>query len=809
MQINADMTKKQLLFYVCCLTSFCIKAQDVHQNFLDSLSGKFISDIRKQGKPKAWLVSDKSIFKPGETIWFRGFLLNSVSHKVTSQSPYLFVDLVNEKDSVFASVLLDAASQQLSSKINLPATIPGGYYWLRAYTRLMAEADTNNAFVKAIYVTGARPRVPGGVSNAKTSSDNGDPVVQFYPEGGNIITGANSTVALLIKDPQGKPVATDGYIKDTRDSIVARFTSNTAGLGKFDVYASSFRRYKAFINWNGKQISYPLPSFNFFAGQLAVTKQPGDNKVLRVLLEDSIYKKNIVTYVIGVSRDSLCYAAIGYGQYELAIPEQKFPQGVATFYLFDNNGKLLSERSIYIKENNVIVKTTVDKNAYSKRDKVSLSISVTDANNRPLPSLLSVCVADSAFTNPASESILTSFNDPGFINNSGLAYSQNMTDEEMDLVMLTNNHTYKNSNIAKSPFRNDDSLLFIKGKALDEKDRPATNKILTLISNNNSGSFFTDTTDNTGKFSFPVYYYPDSTEFAIDAKNTNESTANIKIVREPVLFPLFSTPASLKHYFLVEPVFTTKYRTAYFDNTTNNAGKEWENEVTVKGKKKKELAFNNARRVSTTSTIITGDQLDERRSTGDIVLTVGGLHVVEGVLIVNGLTSMGKPTLASEPLLLIDGVQAPNAAAPGESAVLATLNSINPKEIDFIEILKGPEGSNYGMRGGNGVIIVNMAHQSRQNFRANGSNLQTFYAKGISRPSLFPIVNYDNKNSKSSEQFDNRSTIFWNGSVLTGGGDNFNASFFTTDVPTTYRVTVTGVTVHGDLIYKTLTFNSR
>jgi hypothetical protein len=802
------MQKKPVLLVACYFTLCFLHAQDVNQSFLDSLSGNFISQIRSQSRPKALLVTDKSIFKPGETIWFRAFVVNSASQKLTAKSKYLFVDLVDEQDKVISSVLLDAAHQQLNSKITLPVSAATGYYWLRAYTRQMAEGDTASAFIEPIYVVGAKTR-PVASSIPKTTLANNEPTTEFYPEGGTIITQVNSTVAFLIKDGQGKPIAADGYVKDSRDSIVARFTSNKEGLGKFDLSSSFYRKYKAYVNLNGKLTGYSLPSFNAYAGQISVVKQTNGNKVIRVLLEDSIYKKDVVSYVVGVSRDSLCFAAIGHGLYEVALPEEKFPAGIATLYLFDSKGKLLSERSIYIKEHDAIMKAAVDKTACAKRDKVNLNIAAVDATHHPVASLLTVSVADSVFTNPNTRDEGFIYNNPKQIDNYALARLNNLTDDDIDLLMLFKNGTYSekmSSNVFSNKPDTYDSLLFIRGKALDEKNNGASNKILTLIEN--SGSLFlTDTTNANGEFRFPVYDYADSTQFAIQAKSFSNKTENVTIVRDPIVFPKFSTPISLKHYFATEPVLSNRYRNAYLD-TTNDYRVKQVNEVLVTTNKRKGT-YNEALRVSSASTIIAGDDLDERRSTGDIVLTVGGLHMVEGVLVINGLTSMGKPTAQSEPLLLIDGVPAPQAGAPGESPVLGTLNSINPKEIDFIEILKGADGSNYGMRGGNGVILVNMAHSSRRNFVSKSGSVQTFYAKGISAPGLFPLINYDDKAIKASDAYDNRSTIYWNGSVITGSADNLNLSFFTADVPATYKVTITGVTLHGDFIYKTLSFRNR
>ena len=804
---------KGMLVYlclICCLSSY---SQDQQQNLLDSISGKLIAAIRSQARPRAYLTTDKSIFKAGESIWFRGFLLNSVSQKVTSRNKYFFVDLVNEKDSVASILLLDASTQQLNGQIDLPGNISPGYYWLRAYTRQLAEGENNNCFVKPIYVISQSGKPASKMNITKVLADKSEdiPIMNFFPEGGAIMTGANSTIAFLIQNPEGRPVAAEGYIKDSRDSIVGHFSSNKGGFGKFDLFASSFRKYKAYLSWKGKEISYLLPSFNFYAAQIAVTTQKDGKRTLRVLLEDSLYREDLISYVIGISKDSLCFAAIGRGLYELAIPEQKFPEGIATFYLFDKNLRLLSERSIYIKETNLIVKAVVDKNVYGKRDKVNLTVSITDAANHPVPSLFSVSVTDTAFLNPDDECKFPDFNDSGSINNMTLSHMQCFTGEDMDAIMLLKKKAAwdQSKNLAKASLDNSDSLLFIKGKVLDEKNQPATNKILTLLSNSGNALFLTDTTDYKGQFSFPVFDYADNTQFAIEARNLNNKSVNVKIVRDPVPFPKFSTPVFLKCYFAKEPVFTGKYRNAYLDTTYINPDKHSLPPVNVVGKK--EAKYNQSKRVSSSSSIIAADQLDERQSVGNIVQQVGGVHMLNGYLIINGLTAFKAPDASSEPLILIDGVAAPSPGiSVGDvSPAISILNSLNPKDIDFIEILKGGDAANYGIRGGNGVILINMSSSRKENFTKAGGNLQTFYAKGISKSSPFPAINYDNKETMASENFDNRSTIFWDGSILSGTDEHISLSFFTSDIPTTYKVTINGITTHGDIVYKTLIFHSK
>lgn len=805
------MSYNKILFFLLSV-AFCIGAfgQSTPEYILDSSSGKFITAIRAHEKQRAYLVTDKSVFIAGESIWFKAFLLNSVSQKISTKSRFLFVDLVNERDSVVTVVILDPVNKQLNSRIVLTQSIATGYYWLRAYTRQMTEGDTNNMYVKPIYVIGKTDN--NNFSNPKKNTGKPDsiPTITFYPEGGSMITGANSTVALLANN-NGVPLSIGGYIKDNREAIITRFQTNIGGLGKFDFEPAGRRKYEAVINWNGKEISYPLPSFNFYGGQLSVIKQSTFYK-LRILLEDSIYRNDAVTYVIGVSKDSLVFASIGRGLYEVSIDEQKFPEGIATFYLFDKGLNLLSERSIYVRENNLHIKAETDKLIYAKRDKVTLNLSITDAAHQHVPSLVAISVIDTLFSDPGEQCPPTGMPyAQQAIDNMFLARNECLTDGEIDLVMLIKNNTYQTISkpIPQAAENDIDSLLYIKGTVSNEKNDPSANKTLTLFSNSGNSIVHLDTTDSKGHFRFPLENYKDSMQFAIQVGNLSNNIKNTKIILDTFIYPKLSTPVSLKQLLAVQPKSAKKYINTYYNSAWFDDGKQSLPPVTVKYKKKT-ANYNESKRVSSNSAILTLDDLDERNSVTNAILRVGGMHVLNGFLVINGLTSMRGPDQTSEPMLLVDGVQvalSSDSQVGENSPVMSYLKSLNPKDIDFIEILKGPEGANYGVRGGNGVILVNML-SARRDLNLDGNNLKIFYAKGVSNPVLFPTLDYEQKYLKESTLTDTRSTLFWNGSFLSDAVDNA-ITFYTSDIPATYKITITGITIHGDIIYKTITFQSK
>ncbi|TKK69259.1 hypothetical protein FC093_08040 [Ilyomonas limi] len=795
------------IFYLLMLLVFTISAsaQDASTTQLDSFSAKFITAIRANAKERAYLVADKSVYKVGDFIWFNAFLLNTASQKLSSKSSFLFVDVVDENDNIINRIVLDAANQQLHSRIHLPDTLAGGYYWLRAYTRQMAAYDSNNIAVKPLYVLdkAGAPVINKPVMNSGNKQEM--PILTFYPEGGNIITGIDATVAVMVSDKEGTPLSITGVIKDNKDAVITNFTTNANGLGKFKFEPSGFRQYKAVLNDNGKEWNYPLPPFDFYKGQLAVTRRPGVYQ-LRILLGDSIYNKNVPSYVVGISKDSLVFAAVGKGQYQVNVDENKLPPGIVTFYLFDKDFNMLSERAVYANNNNVQTTIITDKSNYTKRDKVSLQVEIADGTQHPVPALISISVRDSlfAYTQPCTlpQTAAIRYMDDLFF-----ATHNCFSDEEKDLLMLARNNTYTKltTPVHSTVILANDSLFYISGKVQNGKNEVA-NTIVTFISNAGSnGLFYTDTTDDTGRFRFALESYPDSMQYALEVKDLDNRVLNADIIPEAIALPQLKTPTWLKQPLAMPKPTIDKLARRYY--------LQWEEDdhhlplVTVKDEK---ADYDVSKRVSPFSTILSGSDFDGRTSVDNLVLKVRGLQLVNGYLVMRGLFSMRGSGASFEPLLLVDGVPVYVAATTSignTSPVLSYLSTLNPKDIDFIEVLSDGTAANYGVRGANGVILVNTSAKSRD-FRP-GNNMRVFYAKGIARPMLFPVSIYNEKNKKAAVQQDTRSTLFWNGHFVTSESGDAAFTFYTSDVPATYIATVTGITRRGDIIYKTISFQSK
>jgi TonB-dependent SusC/RagA subfamily outer membrane receptor len=523
----------------------------------------------------------------------------------------------------------------------------------------------------------------------------------------------------------------------------------------------------------------------------------------------------VLSYLVAISKDKMVFASIGRGLYQVAVPANKLPDGIVTFYLFDAGFKLLSERSVYVEDNSLHVQLTTDKKLYKPNEKVTMDLTMTDGEQKPVASLVAISVIDSSFSDPSEQCpALPADYTTKTIDNIFLTTDRCLSDKEKDLLMMMRENNYErlSKQVDNTAKVDDDSLLYIKGEVVNEKDEPEAGKKVTLISNS---IFSSDTTNSEGRFSFPLDYYADSTRFALRITNLKGRPDNGKIVLDTAVFPKVKTPASLKELATIDSRKIRKYLATYYSSNQQNEKEEF-NQISFKTpttsslytKDQKLENYIISKRVSLNSAILTSKELNDRTSVGNAVLGVGGLHLLNGYLVINGLTEMAAPNSGSEPMIFVNGVQISSDVGDIQetSPDIAYLNTLNPNNIDFIEILKGGDGARYGIRGGNGVILVttkNIPTDEKTSKQQN--NLTTFYATGISKPSLFPITTYPEGDTKPSTIIEASPTLFWSGNYFTDKSNN-TITFYTSEIPATYKVTINGITSRGDLIYKTITF---
>lgn len=69
------------------------------QSMQDTVIANF-SLLEKIPHEKVYLHLDKPFYGAGEKIWFKGYLINAITHQDDSQSNFIITELINRSDSI-------------------------------------------------------------------------------------------------------------------------------------------------------------------------------------------------------------------------------------------------------------------------------------------------------------------------------------------------------------------------------------------------------------------------------------------------------------------------------------------------------------------------------------------------------------------------------------------------------------------------------------------------------------------------------------------------------------------------------------
>lgn len=89
------------------------------------------------------LLTHRNIYLAGEKVWFKAYVVNANNGRLDVSSKNVFADLVDDKDSLIAQLVLDNTGLHTNGAFSVPETMSTGFYWIRCYTS--TELENNNS----------------------------------------------------------------------------------------------------------------------------------------------------------------------------------------------------------------------------------------------------------------------------------------------------------------------------------------------------------------------------------------------------------------------------------------------------------------------------------------------------------------------------------------------------------------------------------------------------------------------------------------------------------------------------------------
>jgi hypothetical protein len=423
------MKFRSFLLFCCLSCGLFVNAQKI-----DSMMAIYADRYPQE---KVYVQFDKNVYSPGETIWFKAYLLTGTDP--TNISTNFYTELSDGKGTIVQRRTAPISESASSGYFDIPANFKGNHFHFRAYTNWMLNFDTAFLYERDIKI------IQPARDSLETQDSRAD-ILQFFPEGGDLIAGLENNIAFKATDRYGTPVAVKGIIKDASGKTVLEFESSHDGMGKFllipektDVFTAVWKDSR------GSELSVDLPAVRpegitlrvMNAGKhvifsLARTAGSQLNNVLTIMAhmnQHLVYKANVKLQDILVSSGS--------------IPVDQLPTGVLQITVFNSNLKPLAERVIFVNNQEYQFASSVEitKKAVTKRGLNSIRIDVPDT----LRSNLSISITDmesdgkKALDDNIISSFLLSDEIRGRVFNPYYYFQNNAdsTRQYLDLVMLT------------------------------------------------------------------------------------------------------------------------------------------------------------------------------------------------------------------------------------------------------------------------------------------------------------------------------------------------------------------------------------
>lgn len=178
-----------------------------------SFTSRAIAQIDQQ--EKVYIHTNKPNYNLGDTLWFKAYVTQGSRNVLSTLSGSVYVDLINEKDSVYRSVRLPVVEGTASGDLILGDDCQAGVYRIRAYTQWMRNKEADYFFDKSFTVSNTY------LGEAKVSSS-----TRYEKINGK----THITTKINYLDPEGAPISG----KVVRYKVISEYNTITSKSIKTD-----------------------------------------------------------------------------------------------------------------------------------------------------------------------------------------------------------------------------------------------------------------------------------------------------------------------------------------------------------------------------------------------------------------------------------------------------------------------------------------------------------------------------------------------------------------------------------------------
>ncbi|SDE04955.1 hypothetical protein SAMN05216464_103458 [Mucilaginibacter pineti] len=325
------------------------------------------SKLKAQNVPAIFLHTDKGAYFPGDTIWFKGYILKKGLLDSTVQN--LYIDWGTASDSVIQHNVYIVSGGVAPCQFVIPSNYTNLALNLNAYTAAIA-GQQELAYFKSI------PILQKVSSLQKPAANNY--FLSIYPEGGVFLSGVNNRLIFRSYDSSGQPIEISGKIVDANEKEVMTFSSEGKGLAELRIMGVDQQLTVIWHGPDGRELRNRIPPVQKQGVKLGIWE-----------LQDTI---NISLFALSGKRDPQTYTldcrlnraqvfkqniSLQSGQRnEIKLPKHDLEAGVLQFTVLDQQGTKLATTALMTGEEVKLLEPEIEFKEISKLAKGRNSFSV-------------------------------------------------------------------------------------------------------------------------------------------------------------------------------------------------------------------------------------------------------------------------------------------------------------------------------------------------------------------------------------------------------------------------------------------------
>lgn len=784
--------------FLLLLSNFIFSQENIVIDNILFENSNYFHDLKQE---KFFLHTNKTTYFSGEKIWWKAYIVSDFSGKPMLNTINLYVNLYDSNKKLISNQLYYSQDGQANGEFLLPKKLASGTYYINLNTQW--NRNFKREHVTAIdIINGLKP------SEKILDNTNDDLTVNFHPESGTFLNNTDVTINLSVTNKNNEYIKnqTVTIINSTTNTEITTLKTNALGHGKFNFVSKTNHSYAAIITHKNKKHSFKLDP----AKKSGVIIQKGDvttnvvNQNFLVILSPDLTKQYAkTTFFATVHRNNKLLYTVPFKidernlRYSIPINNKNLFNGVNTITLFNQKNQPIAERHFFIEN-----KKKIDLEIVQKK-KIKDSVILDFKLDTKLLANLSISVLPSKTKlNTNASNILDAFLLLPYLKNTlNKSYLNNphLSHEDLDLLLqIQGKETIKNISTLKNntPIFFPEKGVTIKGKV----NATIKENYKIFLSSKKNGLLETTGINPDKTFEFKGLILKDSSDYKLALlnekgmfekaffyiyKQSNYKPNDLLVVSEKAGISntyQLKTTSKIADYKVYTNAETLKEVVLYGKNHTEDSVEDaYPNNPNVLGNGfVKNIQFNEFDESSNTTILQFLNNQPGVKAADKLV----GAYVI--------ITRAIKDSFydSVQALIILDGF-------PTEPDSLSYMSLS-----DFSSIKINASGAGYGLRGNNGVVIIEskkgVAYKTIPNENYFNGTTDFGFTTSVSNFEASQLI----YNTKGSQIYYETLDWFPNFKV-----QNTNSLRIYNGKHNAIKLFINGMTVNGQLITKVVNLN--